>query len=178
VNNICARKDGAALCGIYTTGTWRPRRSICWCSSARTRRRRMLLVRRRFNYLAAQQGYVEARNVLVEFGANKEAMNVGRQTALHVAAGQGHVDAMRVLVQLGTRFRYRRREQGREGYRWADGATLGGRARGRGGDQGVGAARRGQRGEGCVGSNRRRFTTRHSTGTWSRSRCWSSSARR
>jgi hypothetical protein len=79
--------------------------------------------------------------VLVELGADKDAKTVNGRTPLHLAAAHfGQVEVMRVLVELG------QRREGREG---RDAASLCGRLRGGGGDQGVGGARREQGREGC-----------------------------
>jgi ankyrin repeat protein len=41
------------------------------------------------------------RVLLVELGADKEAKDASRATALHYAAGNGHAEAIKLLVQLG-----------------------------------------------------------------------------
>jgi ankyrin repeat protein len=44
---------------------------------------------------------VEAINVMVQMGVDKEATCAGGATALHRAADNGHVEVIKMLVQLG-----------------------------------------------------------------------------
>ena len=99
-------------------------------------------------HCAAGNGHVEAIKLLVQLGANKEARH-GRAksyggTALHCAAGTG---TWRRSTCWCSSAWTRTRRQGGESCEWIDGATRGGNARAREGDQDARAARRGQGGE-------------------------------
>jgi hypothetical protein len=50
---------------------------------------------------AAAEGHVEAVQVLVELGADKEASTAAGDTPLHWAAYAGHVTVVKTLVELG-----------------------------------------------------------------------------
>ena len=90
---------------------------------------------------AAVRGDVAEVRRMVAAGADlEEQRGEARSMPLHWAAHVGQVEVMRVLVELG------QKREGREG---RDAASLCGRLRGGGGDQGVGGARRGQGCEDC-----------------------------
>ena len=52
-------------------------------------------------HYAAVEGHVETVKVLVELGADKNALVAGRLTPLHCAAGEGQVETVKALAQLG-----------------------------------------------------------------------------
>ena len=52
---------------------------------------------------AALTGHADVVKVLLESGANANAVDKGKDTALHLAAGHGHVDVAKVLIQNGAK---------------------------------------------------------------------------
>jgi hypothetical protein len=91
---------------------------------------------------AAAAGQEEAMRVVMELGANKEATTDDGRTLLHSAAGNGHVEAIKVLLEMSL-------DKDSKADSGATALSLGGTGGARGGHQAVGAARRGQGGEGC-----------------------------
>ena len=51
--------------------------------------------------LAAQKGHVDVVKVLIQNGADVNAVEEYKETALHTAALNGHVDVAKVLIQNG-----------------------------------------------------------------------------
>ena len=50
---------------------------------------------------AAEYGHVECIDLLLDAGADKDALSSAEQTALHRAAGAGHLEVVRLLLEAG-----------------------------------------------------------------------------
>ena len=52
-------------------------------------------------HVAAKNGHVDVAKVLIQNGADVNAVEKDKWTALHLAARNGHVDVAKVLIQNG-----------------------------------------------------------------------------
>ena len=50
---------------------------------------------------AAEKGHVDVAKELIQNGADVNAVNSNKETALHFAAHKGHVEVAKVLIQNG-----------------------------------------------------------------------------